>query len=65
MKLNEGYQIKNLKFKSLEDIMDYLYENRIIKSNSLATRKKIKNALISLKKTAKVHVNGTTISRVK
>ena len=65
MNLNEGYQIKNLKFKSLEDIMDYLYAERIIKNKSAANRKKVRGALINLKKTQTVYINEIPIQRAK
>lgn len=65
MNLNESYQIKNLKFKSLEDIMDFLYTKKVIKNKSAANRKKIRAALIDLKKTQTVYINKVPIKRTK
>ena len=41
MRLEELYQIKNLKFNSSIDIVDYLYNKKIIKSDGPEALKKL------------------------
>ena len=65
MTLNESYRIKNLKFKGLEDIMDFLYAKRIIKNKSAANRKKVRGVLIDLKKNQTAYINKVPIQRAK
>ncbi|MBT7350518.1 hypothetical protein HN803_07100 [candidate division WWE3 bacterium] len=63
MTLNESYRINNLKFKGLEDIMDFLYAKRIIKNKSAANRKKVRGVLIDLKKNQTAYINEVPIQR--
>ena len=63
MRLEELYQIKNLKFNSSIDIVDYLYNKKIIKSDGPEALKKINSALINLKNNQTVYINKIPIKR--